>query len=107
MSVSGEVGTPARRTREEWIGRRESSWAAIKPPGRGEVNVRDWRGRGVEMLTAFQPEACFCSRYDFQRPDEANRMIRLCTPRGERRDVHKMLMLPDSQQVISVTAYKV
>jgi len=46
---------------EEWIGRRESSWVAIRPPGRGEVNVRDWRGSGVEVLAAPQPEARFCN----------------------------------------------
>ena len=61
----------ARRTKEEWIGRRESSWAVTRPLGRGEMNVRDWRGRGVEMLAVSQPEACFCNRYVFQRPDEA------------------------------------
>jgi len=82
MSVSGEVGTAARRMREEWIGRRESSWAATKPPGRGEANVRDWRGRGVEMDVAPQPEACFCSRYVFQRPDEAKQNGQLMHTQG-------------------------
>ena len=62
MSVSGEVGIAARRTREEWIGRRESSWWTTGPPGREVVNVRDWRLSGVEMLTASQPEALFCNR---------------------------------------------
>jgi len=71
MSVSGEVGMAARRTREEWIGRRESSWEVIRPPERGAVNVNDWSVRGVDVLTASQPEGCFCSRYVFQRPDEA------------------------------------
>jgi len=59
MSVSGEVGMATRRTREEWIGRRESSWEAIRPPGRGAANVKDWRVRGVEVLAAPQPEGCF------------------------------------------------
>jgi len=107
MSVSGEVGTAARRTREEWIGRRESSWAAIRLPGRGAVNVKDWRGRGVETLAASQPEACFRNRYAFQRPDDAEQNGQLMrTPRVKQHDIHRMLMFPDSQHVTSVTGCK-
>lgn len=69
MSVSGEVGMAARRTKEEWIGRRESSWEVIRPPGRGAVSVKDWRVRGVEILAASQLEALFCNRCVCQRPD--------------------------------------
>ena len=71
ISVSGDVGMAARRTREEWMGRMESSWEVTRPPGRGEINVKDCRVRGVEMLTASQPKALFCNRHVFQRPDEA------------------------------------
>jgi hypothetical protein len=71
MSVREEVGMAARRTREEWIGRRESSWEVIRPPGRGAANVKDWSGRGVEMLGVSQPDAPFCNRYVFHSPDEA------------------------------------
>jgi hypothetical protein len=62
MSVSGEVGMAARRMREEWIGRRESSWEVTMPLGRGAVNVKEQRVSGVEMSTVSQPEAFFCNR---------------------------------------------
>ena len=62
MSVGGEVGMAARRAREEWIGRRESSWEVVVPPGRGAVNVRDRRVSGVGVLAASQPEGPFCNR---------------------------------------------
>lgn len=62
MSVSGEVWMAARRTREEWIGRRESSWETIGPSEREAVNVRDRRLSGVEMSAASQLEASFCNR---------------------------------------------
>jgi len=61
MSVSGEVGMVARKTREEWIGRREDSWEVVRPPGRGVVNVKDWRVRGVEMLAVSQSEGPLCN----------------------------------------------
>jgi hypothetical protein len=61
ISVKGEVGMAARRTREEWIGRSESSWEVIRPPGRGAVAVKDWRVRGVEIPAASQLEALFCN----------------------------------------------
>ena len=71
MSVNGEVGMAASRTREEWIERRDSSWEVIRPPGRGAVNVKDWRVRGVEIPVASQLEALLCNRYVFQRPDDS------------------------------------
>ena len=61
MSVEGESGMAARRTREEWIGRRESSWEVTGPPGREAVNVKDWRLSGAEMVTTSQLGALFCN----------------------------------------------
>ena len=61
ISVNGEVGMAARRTREEWMGRMESSWEVTRPPRRGAVKVKDCRVRAVEMLAASQPEALFCN----------------------------------------------
>lgn len=61
MSVSGEVGMAASRTREEWIGRRESSLEVTRPLWRGAVNVKD-RRVSVEVPTVSQPDALFCNR---------------------------------------------
>ena len=61
-SVSGDDGMAARRTREECIGRSESSGEEVVLPRRGAVSVRDWRVSGVEVWIASQPELLFCNR---------------------------------------------
>ena len=59
------------------------------------------------MLAASQPEVCLCSRYVFQRPDEAKHNDQLMHTGLKRCDIHSKLMFPDSLHVMSVTACEV